>query len=60
MSSEDRNSQIHAQVDSLSRQHPEWAIPSEFEALAWAGRNGDEGAGRIADEIARRAEWEAS
>jgi hypothetical protein len=31
--------------------------PTEMEALAWAGRNGDEIAARMADELARRAEW---
>ena len=59
MSSEDRNSQIHARFDELAGDFPELGIPTEFEALASAARGGDEIAGRMADEIARRAEWES-
>jgi hypothetical protein len=32
--------EFHAELDRLSELHPEWGIPTEAEALAWADAAG--------------------
>lgn len=51
---------MNASLDELAEQCPELGIPTELEGLAWAVRAGDGAAGRMADELARRGEWEAT
>jgi hypothetical protein len=35
-----REAEFHAELDRLAALHPEWGIPTEAEALAWADEQG--------------------
>ncbi len=50
-----RDNAIRAQLDELA----EADVATKLEALAWAGREGDEQAGELADALCCRGEWES-